>query len=79
MTNMKERDLTDVLRDEMVMHDRILDFLRKEPGTIPEIARALDRPGWEVTIWVMAMMRYGLLSEMPKGRADDYYRYTPAE
>ncbi len=79
MENTKERALGDVLRNEMVMHDRILELLREEPKTIPEIAQALEFPGWEVTIWVMAMMRYGLLSELPKTRADDYFHYTLAE
>lgn len=66
----------EVLRDEMVMRDRIRAVLTDGPLTIPEIAEALAAPAWETTLWVMAMRRYGHLKEMPKGRADDYYRYT---
>jgi hypothetical protein len=26
-------------------------------------------------MWVMGMRRYGIIVEMPKERADDYYQY----
>ena len=71
------RNRAEVLRDEMVVRDRIRELLEDRPRTIPEIAEALAAPGWEVTAWVMAMRRFGLLRELPKERADDYYRYTP--
>jgi predicted Rossmann fold nucleotide-binding protein DprA/Smf involved in DNA uptake len=69
------RDLAEVLRDEMYLRDRIIDLLRKGPKTIPEIAAELGYPSHEVMMWVMGMIRYGILIEMPKERADDYYRY----
>ena len=74
----KRRDLGEVLRDEMVMKDRIASLLREEPKTIPEIAEALSCPVREVTLWVMAMRRYGSLEELPKPRAEDYFRYKLA-
>jgi hypothetical protein len=70
------RNLHEVLRDEMVMHERICDLLKKNPMTIPELAEALDKPGWEITVWIMSMRRYGLITELPKSRAEDYFRYT---
>ena len=73
------RDRAEVLRDEMVMRDRIRTLLETEPNTIPEIAQALGKPSWEVTTWVMAMRRYGIVTELPKARADDYYQYALAE
>ena len=73
-----KRDLGEVIRDEMVMKDRILFLLREEPRTIPEIADALACPVREVALWVMAMRRYGSLEELPKSKADDYFRYRPA-
>ena len=79
MANIKTRALSEVLRDEMIMRDRIRDLLAGGPKIIPEIAETLDSPAWEVTIWVMAMMRYGLLTELPKSRSDDYFQYTLAE
>jgi hypothetical protein len=73
-----KRDLGEVIRDEMVMKDRIVSLLREEPRTIPEIADALACPVREVTFWVMAMRRYGSLEELPKPKADDYFRYRLA-
>jgi hypothetical protein len=69
------RPLGEVMRDEMVMKDRIADALRDSPKTIPEIAEALAAPTEEVTLWVMAMRRYGALEDLPKAKADDYFRY----
>ena len=70
------RPLADVLRDEMVMKDPILELLRGGPKTILEIAAALDAPPREVTLWVMAMCRYGAIEPLPKPKADDYFRYA---
>jgi hypothetical protein len=78
MTGGKRRDLGEVLRDEMVMKDRIASLLRESPMTIPEIAEALACPAREVTLWVMGMRRYGFLEELPKPKADDYFRYKLA-
>lgn len=78
MEERERRDLGEVLRDEMVMKDRIASLLREEPRTIPEIAEALACPVREVTLWVMGMRRYGSLEELPKPKADDYFRYRPA-
>jgi hypothetical protein len=76
MGKKRMRNLAEVLRDEMVMHQRICNLLRQRPLTIPQLAEALNTPSWEVTTWVMAMRRYGLLKELPKNRTDDYYRYA---
>ncbi|MGP8072473.1 MAG: MarR family transcriptional regulator [Thermoplasmata archaeon] len=69
------RDLHEVLRDGMVERDRVVAALRAGPKTLPEIAAALGAPVPEVTLWVMAMRRYGTVRDLPKGRADDYFRY----
>ena len=69
------RNLGEVLRDEMFMRDRITKILAQGPKTIAEIAGGLDCPSDEVLIWVMGMRRYGVITEMPKARADDYYQY----
>jgi predicted Rossmann fold nucleotide-binding protein DprA/Smf involved in DNA uptake len=70
------RNLQEVLRDEMLMHRLIYDLLKAKPMTIPELAQTLDMPSWEITAWIMSMRRYGLIKELPKGRADDYFQYT---
>lgn len=75
MQRKTERDLNEVLRDEMFMHDKITAALRSEPKTIPEIAAELDAPSSEVMKWVMSMRRYGIIADIPKGRTDDYYQY----
>jgi hypothetical protein len=71
----RSRPLGEVLRDEMVMRDRIAEVLRDSPKTIPEIAEALSAPTQEVTLWVMAMRRYGALEDLPKAKADNYFQY----
>ena len=75
MENQITRDLTEVMRDEMVVKDEIITLLQKGPKTIPEIAEALGYPSHEVVKWAMAMWRYGTLEET--GRPDDegYYQY----
>lgn len=79
MAKEQRRDPSEVMRDEMVMSRKIVFFLRGEPRTIPEIAEALACPATEVTLWVMALRRYGILEEVPKPKADDYYRYRLAK
>jgi hypothetical protein len=70
-----KRGLTEVLRDEMVMKDKIVDLLREEPKTIPEIAEALGYPSHEVLLWVMALWRYGTVVEVEKKRTEEYFQY----
>jgi hypothetical protein len=69
------RTPAEVMRDEMVVRDRIVAALRGGPRTIPEIAAAVACPLPEVTEWVMALRRYGTLEELPKPKAEDYFRY----
>ncbi|MBE3585443.1 MULTISPECIES: MarR family transcriptional regulator [Desulfofundulus] len=68
------RDIREVIREEMLMRDKILDLLKDGPKTIPEIARALDRPGHEVMFWVMGMRKYGQVCE-DELTDEGYYRY----
>lgn len=75
MSDEAVRGFGEILRDEMVMRDRIASLLREGPKTIPEIAGALGFPVREVTLWVMAMRRYGSVEELPKPKVDDYFRY----
>jgi hypothetical protein len=69
------RNLGEVLRDETYMRGQITGILSKGPKTIGEIAVELGCPSDEVLRWVMGMRRYGLITELPKARADDYYQY----
>jgi len=73
------REVREVVREEMAMRGPILEALREGPRTVPEIAEALGRPTHEVVTWVMGLRRYGWLSEV-KGSADDgYFRYQAEE
>lgn len=69
------RNLAEVLRDGMVERERVAAVLRTGAKTVPEIAAALGAPSVEVMKWLMAMRRYGEVRDLPKGRAEDYYRY----
>jgi hypothetical protein len=79
MAGEPRRDPSEVMRDEMLVRGKIASLLREGPRTIPEIADALRCPAREVTLWVMALRRYGALEEIPKPKADDYYRYRLAK
>ena len=78
MATQAPRGLAEVMRDEMIKRPRIAAVLREGPKTIPEIAAALSCPAPEVTLWVMALRRYGALEELPKPKSEDYYRYRLA-
>ncbi len=73
------RNLLEVLRDEMVMRDKILDLLRTGPKTLPSIAEALKAPTREVVFWVMGMRRYGLVEEIGKANDEGYFVYGLAK
>ena len=79
MRSERNRDLAEVLRDEMVMKDRIVALLHEGPKTIPEIAEALKYPSHETLYWVMAMWRYGALVELGRPNDEGYYQYQLAE
>jgi hypothetical protein len=70
------RSLAEVMRDEMIMKDRIVNLLREEPKTIPELAEALEYPSHEVLLWVMSLWRYGTVVELKRGRNEEYFKYT---
>ncbi len=75
MKNQIHRDLSEILRDEMVMKDHIISRLQEAPATVPEIAKDLECSANEVMYWVMTMWRYGYLEESGKPDKDGYYKY----
>ncbi len=70
------RDLAEVLRDEVLMRNRIVLLLQEKSMTIPELSKALGFPTEEVTQWIMALWKYGLIAD--NGTSDDggYPFYT---
>ena len=79
MERRQKRDQAEVLRDEMYMRDKISALLKEGPKLISEIANVLEYPPAEVTMWLMSMRKEGLVAELPKTRADDYFQYGLAE
>jgi hypothetical protein len=69
------RNRAEMLRDEMVMRDRIAALLSGGARTIPDLSQGLDRPSPEVVCWVMAMRRYGMVQERGKADADGHFSY----
>lgn len=79
MENRIDRNTAEVMRDEMIMKDRILSQLNEGPKTIPEIAEALEYPGSDIMFWVMTMWRYGSIEEVGKPNDEGYYKYRPVK
>lgn len=77
--NRTNRDLAEIMRDEMIFKDDILSIVGSKAMTIPEIGQALGFPEREVTLWVMAMWRYGLLEEKGDPNEDGYSSYQARE
>jgi hypothetical protein len=73
------RDAREVVREEMLMKDRIVEVMLDGPKTIPEIAQALGYTGYEVMYWVMAMRKYNYVAETEEATDEGYYRYTLTE
>lgn len=73
------RDMLEIAQDEMIMRDRILDILKEEPKTIPEISGILGYPSREVTIWLFGLRRYGEVEETGRADVDGYFKYEFVE
>ena len=56
---------------------KIVEALRQGPQIVPEIAEATDLPGHQVLWHLMAMKKYGKLTEGQE--RDDYYEYVLSE
>lgn len=78
-SNQNNRDLTEIMRDEMVMKDAILPLLNEKAMTIPEIAEAVGSPRREVTLWIMALWRYGRVVETGSPDESGYCSYRAKE
>ena len=70
-----KRDMREVMRDEMIMRDRILAILKEESKTVPEVSEVLGTPEYETVYWMMAMRRYGMVEEIGSPDIDGYFKY----
>lgn len=77
MTSIAQRDVREIIREEPAVRGRIVTALADGPLTVPEIAAVIGSPPREVVFWVMAMRRYGYLSEVPGATDEGYFRYQP--
>ena len=77
MKNQINRDLGEIMRDELVMRDRVLSCLKEKPATIPEISEILGYPAVDIVFWIMAMWRYGIVEEVGKPNDEGFYNYRP--
>ena len=73
--NTGRRDMREIMRDEMIMKDRILVLLKEENKTVPEVAALLGTPEYETVYWMMAMRRYGKVEEVGRPDEDGYFQY----
>ena len=77
MNSRIEPDAAEVMRDEMIMKDRILALLSESPKTVPEVAESLESSVHSTLVWIMAMWRYGSVEETGKPDSEGYYHYQP--
>lgn len=70
-----QRDMREIVHDEMIMKDRIAALLEDGPKTIPELTEAMGYPSYEVTIWLFAMRRYSEIEEVGHPDVDGYFKY----
>ncbi len=73
------RDMLEIAQDEFIMRDKILDVLKEEPKTILEIAKILNYPSREITIWLSGLRRYGFVEEVGRADIDGYFKYELKE
>jgi len=56
-------DSYEIVKDEIIHHERILALLREAPRSVQQVATAIDAPTPDVMRWMMAMRRYEWLEE----------------
>jgi hypothetical protein len=71
-----QRDIGEIVHDEMIMKDRLAKILKEGSRTIPELAEAVGYPSHEVAIWLFAMRRYGEVEVVSKPDVDGYFKYA---
>jgi len=74
-----QRDIREIVHDEMIMKDRIAALLDDGPMTIPELAVAMGYPSYEVTIWLFAMRRFNEIEPVGHPDVDGYFKYELVE
>ncbi len=73
------RDIREIIREEMIMHGRIVDVLRGGSKTVPEVVKELNCPTDEVMFWMMGMRKYGYIHETEEITDEGFYKYSLTE
>jgi predicted transcriptional regulator len=66
-----------LLKDQKAVRKQICQTMRDSARSVPEIAELVGMPAGQVLWHVMAMKKYGLVSE--QGMCGEYYLYQMAE
>ena len=66
-----------LFREQKQMQNAICQFVRDTPKTVPEIAKAIGKPTYDVFWFVAALRKYGILVE--GGMCGDYPLYQRAK
>jgi len=66
-----------LLKEQQAIRKELRQVMQEGPRTVPEIAAATGLPAHEALWHVIAMKKYGLVTET--GLDDGYYRYRLAE
>jgi hypothetical protein len=78
-TGKRQREIQEIVHDEMIMKDRIAKILEDGPRTIPELTVTMGYPSHEVVVWLFAMRRYGEVEVVGKPDVDGYFKYKLVE
>ncbi len=76
-TRKPSKEALNRLKEQNKIRKAIMEALKSEPKTIPELAYELNMDSSVVMWYVMTMIKYGLIEVGEE--EDDYYKYKLAE
>ena len=76
-TRKPSKEALSMLKEQNKIRKAIMEALKSEPKTIPELASELNIDSSVVVWYVMTMIKYGLIEVGEE--EDDYYKYKLAE
>ncbi len=76
-TRKPSKEALNRLKEQNKIRKAIMEALKSEPKTIPELASELNMDSSVVMWYVMTMIKYGLIEVGEE--EDDYYKYKLAE
>jgi len=76
-TRKPSKEALNRLKEQNKIRKAIMEALKSEPKTIPELASELNIDSSVVMWYVMTMIKYGLIEVGEE--EDDYYKYKLAE